>query len=154
MYLNCSIPLAGPQINDAAGVIYDNVGADANIIFGAVVDEKLKDQISITVLATGFSYKTPGEGGADTLEDPFAKSGKVSRQRPSSVTRTGASPPEQPLLIMFGYGRQRKASASAAAAPAAAPAPAAPAPAPAQPVNSFTKPPESRKGGFFRFFGR
>lgn len=33
------------QINSAAQVIYENVAEDANIIFGAVVDEKLKDQV-------------------------------------------------------------------------------------------------------------
>lgn len=44
------------QINAAAQVIYENVADDANIIFGAVVDEKMRDQVSITVLATGFTF--------------------------------------------------------------------------------------------------
>ena len=42
------------EINAAAEVIYENVDTDANIIFGALVDEKMEAEISITVLATGF----------------------------------------------------------------------------------------------------
>lgn len=44
------------EINAAAEVIYENVDADANIIFGAMVDEKITSgEVSITVLATGFA---------------------------------------------------------------------------------------------------
>lgn len=45
------------EVNQAAKLIYSNVEADANVIFGALVDETLGDNISITVLATGFSEK-------------------------------------------------------------------------------------------------
>eukprot|EP00871_Galdieria_phlegrea_P001948 jgi/Galph1/2754/GphlegSOOS_G1432.1 len=43
------------EVNQAAQVIYDSVDSDANIIFGAVVDESYKGKISVTVVATGFS---------------------------------------------------------------------------------------------------
>lgn len=42
------------EVNEAASVIFENAGADANIIFGAVIDQNLKDEIKITVIATGF----------------------------------------------------------------------------------------------------
>jgi cell division protein FtsZ len=42
------------EVNEAAGVISEAADDDCNIIFGAVVDEKLKGKISITVVATGF----------------------------------------------------------------------------------------------------
>lgn len=42
------------QINAAAEVIYANVDPTANIIFGALVDERMEGEMSITVLATGF----------------------------------------------------------------------------------------------------
>jgi cell division protein FtsZ len=48
------------EVNDAADVIYSAVDPDANIIFGSVVDEKLKDELVITVIATGF-YKSTKE---------------------------------------------------------------------------------------------
>ncbi|RKD34306.1 cell division protein FtsZ [Thermohalobacter berrensis] len=43
------------EVNEAADLIKQAVDPDANIIFGAVVDENLKDDIKITVIATGFS---------------------------------------------------------------------------------------------------
>jgi len=42
------------EVNQAAKLIYSTVEADANVIFGALVDDTLEDNISITVLATGF----------------------------------------------------------------------------------------------------
>ena len=42
------------EVNEAAGVISEAADDDANIIFGAVVDEKLEGKIAITVVATGF----------------------------------------------------------------------------------------------------
>lgn len=46
------------EVNRAARVIYDNVHEDANVIFGALVDEDMKEEVSITVLATGFGTPT------------------------------------------------------------------------------------------------
>jgi cell division protein FtsZ len=42
------------EVNKAAKMIYKFVAPDANVIFGALVDESLGDTISITVLAAGF----------------------------------------------------------------------------------------------------
>jgi cell division protein FtsZ len=42
------------EVNEAAKVITSAADEDAKIIFGAVIDEKLKDEIKITVVATGF----------------------------------------------------------------------------------------------------
>ncbi|MDJ1173343.1 cell division protein FtsZ [Roseofilum capinflatum] len=43
------------EVNAAAEVIYEAVDPNANIIFGAVIDEKLQGEIRITVIATGFT---------------------------------------------------------------------------------------------------
>lgn len=43
------------EVNRAARVIYDNVHEDANVIFGALVDDDMDNEVSITVLATGFN---------------------------------------------------------------------------------------------------
>ncbi|SNX52782.1 cell division protein FtsZ [Thermoanaerobacterium sp. RBIITD] len=45
------------EVNEAANYIYETADPDANIIFGAVIDESLEDQIRITVIATGFEKK-------------------------------------------------------------------------------------------------
>jgi len=42
------------EINEAASMIQEEADDDANIIFGAVIDENLNDEIRITVIATGF----------------------------------------------------------------------------------------------------
>ncbi|GFZ31442.1 cell division protein FtsZ [Clostridium zeae] len=42
------------EINEAAEIVQEAADPDANIIFGAVIDENLKDEIRITVIATGF----------------------------------------------------------------------------------------------------
>jgi len=56
------------EVNEAAGVISEAADDDANIIFGAVVDERLKGKISITVVATGFGDEV--ERTAPTGEGP------------------------------------------------------------------------------------
>ncbi len=43
------------EINKACEIIYNDAAPDANIIFGAVVNEDIKDEIRITVIATGFN---------------------------------------------------------------------------------------------------
>lgn len=42
------------EINEAAEIVQEAADPDANIIFGAVIDESLKEEIRITVIATGF----------------------------------------------------------------------------------------------------
>jgi cell division protein FtsZ len=42
------------EINEAASMIQEEAHEDANIIFGAVIDENLRDELRITVIATGF----------------------------------------------------------------------------------------------------
>ncbi len=42
------------EINAAAEVIYEAVDPNANIIFGALVDDSMEGEIAITVIATGF----------------------------------------------------------------------------------------------------
>lgn len=44
------------EVDSAANIIQQAVGEEANIIFGAVIDEQFKDQIRVTVIATGFSH--------------------------------------------------------------------------------------------------
>ena len=42
------------DIDAASTMIKDKVSEDANIIWGAVIDDKMDDQMSVTVIATGF----------------------------------------------------------------------------------------------------
>jgi cell division protein FtsZ len=42
------------EVNEAASLIQEEAHEDANIIFGAVIDEAMTDEIRVTVIATGF----------------------------------------------------------------------------------------------------
>jgi cell division protein FtsZ len=64
------------EVNEAAAVVSDAVDPDANIIFGAVIDEQLKDEVRVTVIATGidkkvvsadYGSKVNGKGQPDEL---------------------------------------------------------------------------------------
>ena len=43
------------EASQAASLVQEHVDPDANLIFGAVIDESLKDEIKVTVIATGFA---------------------------------------------------------------------------------------------------
>ena len=58
------------EINAAAEVIYEAVDPNANIIFGALVDDNMENEISITVVATGFTQ--PGENSSLTVNSSIA----------------------------------------------------------------------------------
>jgi cell division protein FtsZ len=47
------------EVNEAAKAISEAAHPDANIIFGAMVDEKLDDQVWVTVVATGYGERAP-----------------------------------------------------------------------------------------------
>lgn len=51
--------LAMYEVDEAAKIIQDAVDPSANIIFGASIDPEMKDEMEITVLATGFDLSSP-----------------------------------------------------------------------------------------------
>ncbi len=52
------------EVNEASTIIQNAAHEDANIIFGAVLDEKMKDEVKITVIATGFKQPAARERSA------------------------------------------------------------------------------------------
>ena len=50
------------EVNEAAKIITAAADEDAKIIFGAVITEKMKDEIKITVVATGFDGRVGQDG--------------------------------------------------------------------------------------------
>lgn len=65
------------EVNEAAEIIHDVAHADANIIFGTVVDENMEDEIRVTVIAAGFDRfdevdDRPGSLATDELSDLLA----------------------------------------------------------------------------------
>jgi cell division protein FtsZ len=47
------------EVNEASTIIQSAAHEDANIIFGAVLNEQMKDEVKITVIATGFKTENP-----------------------------------------------------------------------------------------------
>lgn len=72
------------EINEAANLIMEAADPDANIIFGAGIDESMGDQVRITVIATGFE-KTPFPP-----RDPVKKARDIERERLYGSTYTGS----------------------------------------------------------------
>ncbi len=56
------------EVNEAAEIVSEAADAEANIIFGAVIDENLQDELRVTVIATGFDV-TPSK----VIQDGKAK---------------------------------------------------------------------------------
>jgi cell division protein FtsZ len=74
------------EVNEAAQAVAEAAHPEANIIFGAMVDDKLKEEVWVTVVATGYGDKRPArtdDRGAG-LREPSGEP-RVSRMsRPSS----------------------------------------------------------------------
>ncbi len=47
------------EVNQAASIIKEVAHPDVNLIFGAVIDDRMEDRLQITVIATGFDYGAP-----------------------------------------------------------------------------------------------
>jgi len=80
------------DMTNAAEVIYDLVDPDANIIVGAVVDEKLEGEIHVTVIATGFesgiAYRHQ-----DNVTSSFASPKPAALTQPAGDQRGAKIPP-------------------------------------------------------------
>jgi cell division protein FtsZ len=48
------------EVHEAASIIQEAADEEANIIFGTVIDPKMKDEVKVTVIATGFDSATKG----------------------------------------------------------------------------------------------
>ncbi len=93
------------EINEAAMIINDAIGVEANMIFGAVVDEKLKGQTTITVIATGIR----GAEQRAEREAPRQKRATPARLTPRQpVHRVVERPSREPSQPSQGGGMYAK----------------------------------------------
>ena len=78
------------EVNEASTLITEAAHEDAEIIFGAVIDETLVDEIRVTVIATGFEYQAPKEAGhhlAQQMQD-------FLHRQPGAPSMTMNQPPQ------------------------------------------------------------
>ncbi|MGD6745999.1 cell division protein FtsZ [Streptomyces sp. BH106] len=130
------------EINEAAQLVSEAAHPEANIIFGAVIDDALGDEVRVTVIAAGFDGGQP-----PNKRDNVVGSSTAKREEPATPARpsTPAPEPARPAFGNLGSVTQREESqpqAPTPAPPAEAPAPvneapAAPATAPQVPRPSY-----------------
>ncbi|OUD85229.1 Cell division protein FtsZ [Clavibacter michiganensis subsp. michiganensis] len=76
------------EINDAAKLVQEAVHPEANIIFGAVIDDTLGDEVRVTVIAAGFDGGEPASKVENRRSGFVAAGGERSPlPRPSSRRR-------------------------------------------------------------------
>ncbi len=68
------------EVNEAASMIQEEAHDDANIIFGAVIDDSLTDEIRITVIATGFGEAKEERKPAPTNVSSIAHAGAKNKK--------------------------------------------------------------------------
>ena len=94
------------EINEAARRVSDAAHPDANIIFGAVIDDTLGDEVRVTVIAAGFDGgELPARRGAAAAarkpEEPPAPTPIRQAPRPVAEAPVSAPPSQQPRRIVF-----------------------------------------------------
>src|SRR6187455_334698 len=99
------------EINEAAALVSQAAHAEANIIFGAVIDDALGDEVRVTVIAAGF------DSGSPTVRHDSRALGQISggsaRQVPSVAPRVPAPrpvlDPEEQLVPVGAYTQNHAA---------------------------------------------
>lgn len=102
------------EINEAAQLVSEAAHPEANIIFGAVIDDALGDEVRVTVIAAGFDGGQP-----PARRDNVLSAGSAKREEPASPVRAA-----EPVRSSGGLGSLPPREES--------PAPAEPAPSAAE----------------------
>jgi cell division protein FtsZ len=71
------------EVNEAAEIIQNAADANANIIFGAVIDESMSDDVRVTVIGTGFDHRPGRSARRDRASRPDRGPRISDRQRSS-----------------------------------------------------------------------
>src|ERR671910_1010415 len=73
------------EVNEAAEIIHSAADSDANIIFGAVIDDGLADEIRVTVIATGFDRAGLRATRAERERGPRDRGPRIDERQRSSL---------------------------------------------------------------------
>lgn len=102
------------EINEAAQLVSESAHSDANIIFGAVIDDALGDEVRVTVIAAGF------DGGMPKRREQAMNQARPQSSRPASqgysqppatsnqtapANQQSGQPPQQPAPGTQGFGQ-------------------------------------------------
>ena len=124
------------EINEAAALVSEAAHAEANIIFGATIDDALGDEVRVTVIAAGFDGGMPkrrdeGHGAASQPRsrrpqtpgrDPRGRPQRTVAERAPAAGSAGRRPPPRREPVAAGRPSVRSRPTAPSAAPAAQPA--------------------------------
>lgn len=82
------------EVEEASQIITEHADADANIIFGATINEKMVDQIKVSVIATGFDES------------------RMNLQRLVQRPAVSSHPPQEPVAPVKGNGKDEEPGSS------------------------------------------
>jgi cell division protein FtsZ len=122
------------EINEAAQLVSNSAAVDANIIFGAVIDDALGDEVRVTVIAAGFDEDRtvrPAAAAADLTASGYGSNGSSRSAFPASAGPAASPGPASPgPAVSPGPASPVPASTvPASSGPAVSPGPASPVPA-------------------------
>jgi len=82
------------EVNEASTIIQSAAHEDANIIFGAVQDEKMKDEVKITVIATGFKsdFQQRSQRGVTVAQQAIASARTANTYQAQQAIQPAAQP--------------------------------------------------------------
>jgi len=111
------------EVEDAAAIIKETADPEANIIFGTVIDERMGDEISITVIATGFDSTRRREAGRPSATVGIDATAQVFDSRDYLRDLQAERPAAVPVAAEVGVsvGQQAQPSGMREAVPAQQP---------------------------------
>lgn len=102
------------EVSDASQIIAQAADPDANIIFGATIDENLGSELRISVIATGFEGRTPyssmrrpqfgaySRASEKKLTEPPKQEPRIATS-PNTYVQPQVNTPPQPTMSSFGF---------------------------------------------------
>jgi cell division protein FtsZ len=82
------------EVNEAADIVASASDLEVNMIFGAVINENLKEEIMVTVIATGFEHKAASQ--------PQVRRPATGQSQPQQQAATAATDNRLDSLKPFG----------------------------------------------------
>ena len=109
------------EINEAAALVAEAVHPEANIIFGATIDDALGDEVRVTVIAAGFDGGMPKratEGSALRRTPPAADPGRDAERGPGARRGEEVRGAKEPVTAGAAHHADAARARAAVAAPA------------------------------------
>lgn len=98
MNITGGVNLSLYKVNEAADIVISHSDPEVNMIFGAIIDENLTDEIIVTVIATGFEHRASAV--ADQQRRPgMTQEGGMDSSKVSGVRPFGSQPASDQLDI-------------------------------------------------------